>query len=197
MKKNKTKWFSKKSFSILKNKELFLDNDFLNRIYKNKVVFHNFIEIFSESFFIIDRIVFFEFIKSLYVPKEIEPRIKFIKSPFFYITPSHQQFNQSLEKSAIISQIYSNQTSNFPKKNKPKPSFVDLFLAGKLFLNPNNKLLITGNKKDFPTTLFDTIDVITIEDQDFNKTFTFFLLEPNQKKFDSALSKLKKANSKL
>lgn len=188
-----SKWFSSDESRFgIENKELFLDNDFLNRIYKDEVVFKKFVVTFSKSFFIVEKLVSFEFLKSLFMPADIDPRIKFLDSGLFLPATMHQtQFRKILDNAIVVSQIYGN--TNYPGKLKPNPSFIDLYLTGRLFLNPQNKLLITGNKRDFPPTVFDTIDVITIENEVNAELFTFYLLKPNETKFKNCEKKLKKA----
>lgn len=165
--------------SQIKDKYIFLDNDFLSEIFNNKEVFLGCINFFSESkcHLLIDPHTEFEFLRDVYVPEQRILKEKFINKEIFSPATNHQNIYSQLQDNALLlSKIYAHQ-------NKSKGcSYVDLFLAARLMLNYTNSLLLTGNKKDFSSCIFDIVGIVNTEQN--NETIkSYSLIYFNKKKF--------------
>lgn len=71
-------------------------------------------------------------------------------------------------------------------------STVDLLLAGRVMYSATKPLLVTGNKKDFPTCIFDTLTTFNVEHVSDGSMQTFCVIEFNKNKFDNCLEELNK-----
>lgn len=88
----------------------------------------------------------------------------------------------------LLSKIFAHQS------NHHASSIVDLFLASNLMYLKNATMLITGNKKDFPSCVFDTMGVMNYEEttnKGEEKIQAFYLIKFNENKFDACYKKLK------
>lgn len=176
----------------VKGKYIYLDNDFLAKIFSDEVVFKNFIENFYNlGYFIIDPLSEFEFLRDIFVPKQRILVERFIKKDIFLPTTNHQEIFKKIQINALIlSKIFAHQ-----RKGIDSPSFVDLFLAGRLMYEKDTSILITGNKKDFPTCVFDILGVMNTEEKN-DSLKTFCLIGFNEKKFKICHDKLLKLEEK-
>lgn len=174
----------------LSGKWIFLDNDFLSALFKEKELFQQAIKLLTYGNLIIDSLTAFEFLRDIYVPQERILREQFIsKSIFIPAINQWQVLSKIQENALLLSKIYSHNGIS-----KKKSSLVDLFLAARLMLNTNS-LLITGNKKDFPSCIFDTLGVLNYEQTGDGSIRAFSLIEFNRKKFDECYSKLEKLDN--
>jgi len=57
-------------------------------------------------------------------------------------------------------------------------------------LHGTNRILITGNKKDFPSCVFDTVGIICIEEKSNGSIKPFTAIRLNYDKFDDCYEKL-------
>jgi len=171
----------------LKDRYIYLDNDFLSFIYRNEYAFVSVFEYLKKSFLIVDPLTKFEFLRGMFVPTEKNNMEKFTNRFLMSINGTDKVF-QNLQKDALdLSLIYSH------KGRTNGVSTVDLLLAGRLIHNKEmNPLLITGNKKDFPYFVFDTKSVFNIENSKNGEMSTFFILELNQLNFCSCKANLEK-----
>ncbi|MEN8253140.1 MAG: hypothetical protein ABFQ62_02050 [Patescibacteria group bacterium] len=148
----------------IKSKYIFLDNDFISELFQNEGVFVETLKIFrlNNSTLVISPFTFFEFLRDIFFPKERKVREDFIGNDkvFSPVINTHQVFVKVKENALLLSKIYSHKRS---QKVGKSPSLVDLFLAARVMFYKNNHLLITGNKKDFPSFIFDVIGVINIQ----------------------------------
>ncbi len=87
----------------------------------------------------------------------------------------------------LLSTIYSHKGHN---KNT-KISLVDLFLGARCMLNAGSTLVITGNKKDFPSSIYDVISIINIEKSD-SSIKPYSVLEFNRDKFNECYKEMQK-----
>jgi hypothetical protein len=163
----------------VRDKDIFLDNDFLNCIFKYEELFEPTAILLNKSFRIIDPLVAFEFQQTVFIPEERKKRSDFLNSEFFYPAVNHQTvFLKIQENASILARIYKHQKANC------SPSLVDLFLAGRLMYLKNRKpLLITGNKRDFPSCVFATLGVMAWERSSDGGVINYYLLEFDEKKF--------------
>jgi len=173
-----------------KGRYVYLDNDFLSVLYKNEGVFVSIIKLFHESFLFVDPLTKFEFLRGIYVPGEKGLMEEFIDG--FEMATNHNDVFQNLQKNALdLSLIYSH------KGRTQGVSTVDLLLAGRIMHNKQtNPLLITGNRKDFPSFIFDTKTILNIESTKTDEVKTFSVIEFNKNKFDECKKDLEKVSKR-
>ncbi len=170
--------------TLFSGREYFVDNDFLNFIFKNKEVFKQLYPFLSKGFPLIDPLVAFEFLKTMYIKRELKPRQQFLRHELFLpVTNNQNQFLKIQENALLLSQIYAHQ------KLKNDPSFIDLMLAGRVMLSGRG-YLITGNRKDFPISVFDTVDLITREDEHNGSIESFCVIQFNAGKFETCCARM-------
>jgi len=179
--------------SKISNKWIFLDNDFLTSLFKEKELFKLAIsDILSSGHLMIDPLTKFEFLRDIFIPKERDASEEFVEQPVFVPVANHQQiFSKIQENALLLSKIYSHK--GVPKK---KCSAVDLFLAGRLMLNPGSSVLITGNKKDFPICVFDVVGVINFEQEGDGSMRAYTVVEFSREKFEKSFDELNKVEEK-
>lgn len=176
--------------AIFEGKYLLVDNDFLSELSKNKELLKETLNLFSNEKILIDPLVEFEFLRDLYIPALRDNNKKFISSNLFGLVPNHQEiFKKLLENAMLLSEIYAHQNS---QNQNHKSSFVDLFLAARLMLWSDSMLLITGNQKDFPAVIFETVGVISLDRVADGSSKTYSYLKFSKDKFDDCNQKLSK-----
>lgn len=170
----------------LKGKYILLDNDFLNQLFKDGEVLQEFLARFNTSSFLIDSLTKFEFLRDIHHPKQRNLRELFISKPMFYPTTSGNQqvFSQLQRNALLLSQIYSHQHQS------SKPSFIDFMLAALIMYQSQTTVLMTGNKKDFPRCIFDTVTVFNVEQDGDGAMRAYSIISFNQKKFQRCLKML-------
>lgn len=180
------------AISSCKGWYLLLDNDFLGELYKDEEIVEEFLDKFRESYFIVDPITEFEFLRDVFEPQQRSIKEAFISKPMFVPVASRQEiFLRVQENALILSKIYSHKGHN---KNT-KISLVDLFLAGRCMLNAPTIMIVTGNKKDFPNSIFDITAVINIEQGD-GSIKPYSIVQFNKQKFDDCYKALLKMEEK-
>ncbi|MDP3724512.1 MAG: hypothetical protein Q8R11_02635 [bacterium] len=174
----------------LHGQHVYLDGDFLGMLFSDGQIFQKCISILSKSPLLIDPLVEIEFLRDIFLPEQFKIKNAFISQPIFLpLARSQEIFLKILENVLVLSKIYAHQ-------NKSKGvSFVDLFLAATLMKQPQS-LLITGNKKHFPSTLFDTLGVINIQQGD-DLFKAFFIVKFNETAFQQASLKLKRVSNPI
>lgn len=184
-------FFTESITKIASDKQVFLDNDFLSFLFENEDVTRKMPSVFVGSTLVIDSFSEFEFLRDIYVPSERILREQFIGFNIFTPALNHQEIYLKIQANALLlSKLYAH---HYPKC---RPSSIDLFLAGRLMYNRDNSYLITGNKKDFPTFIFDTDGVISVEKDQLSGMRSFCLMKFNQSKFNLAYSDYLKMESK-
>lgn len=177
--------------TCLQGKEFLIDNDFLNFIFKNEDAFRSCFPFLAAGFPILDQLIVFEFVRDIFLEKEVHMRRKFLANTLFHPTVNQENMFQQIQESALLlSQIYSH------KKQGVKSSMVDLFLAARIMiLRSKNLYILTGNKSDFPICIFDTKDMFHWEDARNGTVFSFFILQFNKTKFENCLLNMANANT--
>jgi hypothetical protein len=172
---------------FLDKKYVLLDNDFLTSLFHSNDLADSFVNLIPKGKKVyLYQLTEFEFLRDVFVPKEREIREKFISTDFFgkMKKDKHaEMFNQLYENSILLSKIYAH------NNEKSKSSFVDLMLASLLMYSGSQLALITGNKRDFPSCVFDTLSVLNYEDTGGNIR-TMSVVCFNKNKFDARYSKL-------
>ncbi|MFH1827025.1 MAG: hypothetical protein ABH812_01155 [bacterium] len=186
---------SSKIASATENKYIFFDNDFLSELFHDEEVFKEVLNIFPNNPLVVDPLTKFEFLRSVFLPSQTNLKKAFIEKDIFAPATLYQEIFKKLQDNALLlSKIYAHQDRN---RGTAKYSFVDLFLAARLMFQYNIALLVTGNKKDFPSYLFEVIGVINIEQADgIMKPYTVLRFNNDKfKKCNDELTSLQKKNS--
>lgn len=177
-------FFSESDFSALSGKYIFLDNDFLGKLYSDEYVLAQCIDKFKTSYLAIDDFNKFEFLRDVFLPQQRTLKEQFLSLEIFYPVEFHQETLRKIYDNALlISQIYSHANHN------KGWGTVDLLLAGRIVYHYKNSVLITGNRKHFSSVLFDTVGLLNTESQD-GTVQTFYIIALNKEKFDKAVEKL-------
>lgn len=176
--------------SAVRSKYLYLDNDFLSELFRDKDVFSKVLEALDHNPIIIDPLTKFEFLRSIYLPSQLAISTEFVETEtIFSPAPLNQEIFSNLQINALLlSKIYAQQNSG------KGSSIVDLFLAARVMAQHNNYLLITGNKKDFPDCVFDVFGIISIRQKDESYQ-AYYIIGFNKGKFDNCLKSLQKLPS--
>lgn len=183
---------SKDSSKSLDGLYILIDNDFLNEIFRDEEILEEFLRTFEKNYFLIDPLTEFEFLRDIYEPKQRKVKKAFIAKSLFLPVPNRQEiFLKLWENAMLLSTIYSHKGHN---KNT-KISLVDLFLGARCMLNAGSTLIITGNKKDFPNSIYDVISIINIEQND-GSIKPYSLLEFDKSKFDKCYKEMQKMEEK-
>lgn len=173
--------------TIFKKQYIFVDNDFLNCLFKNADFFKSFISISQSGSLIYDPFIDFEFLRGIFVHRERVLRERFLALDLFIQAANHQEIYMKLQENALI-------LSKILAINKIySASTIDLLLMGRVITyNPDEHVIITGNKKDFPSCLFDVVEIINAYSESNNSILNFFIIKFNRKKFDKEYQKLEK-----
>jgi hypothetical protein len=174
------------------SKYILIDNDFLNELFWDNDIFNDFLSSFKESIPLIDPLTEFEFLRDVFEPKQRRIKKAFIAQSIFSLIYDTQEDSVKLRENAmLLSIIYSHQGHN---KNT-KISLVDLFLGSRCMLNASSMCLITGNKKDFPNSIYDISTIINIEQNDGSiKPYSF--LKFSIDKFGNCYKEMQKMEAK-
>ncbi len=171
---------------IVQGKYLYLDNDFISQLFHDEEILKEALDILKSGSFIIDSLTVLEFLRDVFLPQQFNTKKSFISSEIFLPASDHPDIYKHLQENALLlSRIYCHQNQ------KTKSSLVDLFLAARLVYS-QTPLLITGNKKDFPSCVFDTVSVLNIEQPGDGTMRAFSIIKFNQSNFNKCFTALQK-----
>lgn len=173
-------------------KYVFLDSDFVSLLFRDAGVLEKLVELCQSGALMIDSLVRFEFLRYVYLSKQWDLKEKFIDNDKLF-TPAidHQIVFQQIKENALaLSYLYAH-------KGRTSASAIDLFLASRVMLSASNSYIITGNRKDFPNFVFDTVGVVNYEDQQDCQTRAYAVLRFNPENYKSAVQDLAKLRSKI
>lgn len=161
-------------------KYVFLDNDFLSEIFSDEELFKKTLEFFSRGFLTIDPLIKFEFLRDTYLPEQRKLKEDFISKAVFTPAVSHNDIFVRLQSNALLlSKIYTHE-----KQPNCKPSFIDLMLAGRMMFHENIGVLVTRNKKDYPSCVFDIEIVLNAERPKDGVILSYSVLCFSRRKFN-------------
>lgn len=177
---------------VFSGKWIFLDNDFLSDIFQGGIsgrAFDDLLAVTKEGHLIIDPLTRFEFLSNSHPPrlKELKEAFLDVDHDIFQIAVDRPEFFQKIRSNAVsISSIYAlNQIKG--------PSSVDLLLAARVAFYSPKSLLITSNRKDFPSLIFDTLGVINYEQG--NQIKACPVLKFNSQNYNNAVEQWERAKS--
>ncbi|TSC85407.1 MAG: hypothetical protein G01um101416_875 [Microgenomates group bacterium Gr01-1014_16] len=150
-----------------KDKVVFADNDFLGMIFEDQEVFGQIVTKLNGKQIGLYQFTEFEFLRDVFAPEQRKLKEEFLSKSLFVRIDEEvhlKVFSKIMENALLLSKIFAHQ--NQKKHQKNLSSFVDLVLAGFLMYINQNAVLITGNKKDFPSCVFDVVSVLNKEEQD-------------------------------
>lgn len=170
--------------SIIKNKCIYFDGDFLNELFNNKEdILVKVTNLFSVANILIDIYIEFEFLRDVFLPKQRILKEDFLSKDIFLSTNNHPEVLVKIRENALLlSKIYAH------NEKAKGVSFVDLHLAARVMFQHTNSILLTGNKRHF-SKVFNTVDLINIEQED--ETFKpYYLLDFDLKRFNECNTNL-------
>lgn len=164
----------------LKGQYIFFDSDFLGVIFSDPELLKESITLI-DGFRVIDGFTRLEFLRDVWLPEIREKKEEFLNSDIFCPIMEHQELFKQIKENALeLSRLYAHENNS---GKKGSVSTVDLLLAGTLMFYPNS-ILVTGNKKDFPSCIFDTKGVFNFEQGDGSMR-AISLVKFNQDKFET------------
>jgi hypothetical protein len=177
----KTEHFSKS----LEGQSVYIDNDFLSFVFKYIHFYEEIRSLLEFSTVLIDPFTEFEFLRDIYDPKMRTLREQFLrKAPFHLPSPDFPLQKGTQENALILSKIYA-------LKGRSKGiSFVDLMLSGRAMAQ-KKALILSGNKKDFPSFVFEAKGVLNFEDDGISENKSFWLVSYSEQKFTLCYQHLK------
>lgn len=175
----------------IKGKYVFLDNDYLGFLFNDPEILNESVEYFNscQCHLTIDPLTKLEFLRGVFAPEQSNLKEKFIDGGLFVLAVNHPEvFNKIQENFLILSKIYA-------QNGIPKVGTIDLLLASRMALQSNNSVFATSNKKDFPSFLFDILNIFNFEQTDGTMR-SICILSFNKNKFVSCYEKLQKLEKK-
>lgn len=148
--------------SKLDGKYKFIDNDFLGILYKDEDIFAEAVKFLGGNL-LVDPLTRFEFLRDVQEPEIRAAKEIFISNEEFFTDAGwqHEIFKDLLTNALVLSRYYAH-------NGRAGASTVDLILGAQLMKRTESALLVTGNKKDFPPFLFDTVAVMNYEEKGGN-----------------------------
>lgn len=186
--------------SLFNKKDIYLDNDFLHRLSQDDQLTKDFSKLINTKESLkIDNFVRFEFLRDVSVPKQVNFNQQFLSNNFFHLLKNDLDLDKITINAIILSKIYKIENHQVSEEKEllekqTGPSITDFFLAARMMIDYKNRLLITGNKKHFPSYIFDINHVINTENPLNRKINHFFILSFNKEKFDTCFQKLNRIN---
>lgn len=181
----------------IEGKYIYLDNDFLKALSEDDNFAQSIYRLLAKGYLAIDNLVRLEFLRDIFIPDQREEKEKFIiNNNFFKQSILHPEtFIEQQNNALLLSRMYQQQIQKTKKNTGCHASPVDLLLASRIMLNYERELLITGNKRDFPSCIFDIIHIFPHELPQGN-IVPFCLIKFNKNKFDKCFKELLELESK-
>lgn len=167
----------------------FVDNDVLSLLYNNLDLTDEFFHYCKDLKvrFLLDEFIKFEFLRGIFVPKEMELREAFLNP--FGETNIHKELYLKRSKVAInLSRIYNH------SKQAMGASIPDLLLAAHSSLFPKS-FVITSNAKDYPAVVFEIKLTISYRGNDGHIN-TICFLQFSDKKYSKGIKTLAEIQEK-
>ena len=175
--------------SLLLEKYLFLDTDILIDLFHSEDLFKIVFNLLKNGHPMVDPFVKFEFYRDSFHPEEIAKKELFLNMGLFTLVPMrHEHFNKIEPISIELSRIYTH------KKLLNKPSVTDLFLGSRLILHHTQSLLITANRKDYPSEIFKLEDFfVTLSETNISPlTRIYYILSLDESCYKKSVEDLSK-----
>lgn len=169
-------------------KHLLVDTNFLIDVYKNPTVFEEILSFFLEEKIVLATIfpVVAEFLRGISILKDYRKKKEYLDSIIQITLPIGPKIQEDILRGIIPAY----------REKGGLLSITDFLLAGVLMYYKNSPLiLLTRNHRDFPTTIFDRIDVLPVEYEYEIQTFGFYRFSDSKfKKVLEDLIKIDESN---
>lgn len=186
---------NEKDKAKLDGRYIFLDSDFLSNMFHEEEFLDEALLLFSKSYPTIDPFIEFEFLRDVFLTKQRKLKENFLaKEDIFFPAVNQADISRQIHENAmILSMIYTHQAQK--SSVKMNVSLVDLFLAARTMFYPSKSVLVTGNKKDYPSCIFDTLLILNWEQKD-GTIRAFCCLTFSKEKFEKCFKELHKTQEK-
>jgi hypothetical protein len=165
----------------------YCDTDFLSIISQDEELAGQVFGLFSEKL-LLDPLTELEFLRDVFAPKHRSLKENIIANGFIKAENSQEILIKTLENALTLSRIYGHQNKGVGA------SMVDLLLAGRMMTLRYSAFLVTGNAKDFPSIVFDTVAILNFEQND-GAMRSISVLKFNKEKFKECEKKYSKIGS--
>lgn len=174
------------SEEVLRGRYVYLDNDFLSVLFEDEDALESLLELTRSAHLLIDPNTRFEFLRSVFLSTRRELLEKFIDNDDLFIpAPDHQDIFKQLRVNALtLSYLYAH-------NNCTSASFIDLFLASRIMLQHPKSVVITGNRKDFPSSIFKCLGILNYQVEKDGKDCVraFWVLTFDKDKYTKAMDR--------
>lgn len=185
-------FYSQNFREAISGKFIFIDNDCLTHIYNHAILLKELTEEYGLKNFYVHPFIEFEFLRNTPTLKIRLNKQKFIENPLFAIISQKlylEYLPSFITNALLLSKIY------VQEKYFGDSSFVDLIVAGMLMAAKDTGVILTGNRKDFPACIFDTLATINLEFGQENHKIIYVLVF-NKVKFEKCNDMLQEADYK-
>lgn len=170
---------------IIKDKHLILDTNLLIYVAKNREIFSPFFDKIRQLnvVSVIDQTIKFEFLRGCTTKEDLQIKQEYLDLLLGSNRMELPVDKSIFEKARLISNIYCRKNINYAKQI----SFGDCLIAAQMIkynsTSRNELFIATTDNSDFPTFIFNRVDVITLHDD--NTIFNIGIYGINQKSFNS------------
>jgi hypothetical protein len=180
----------------LTNSYIFLDANVLGFISNDPELFSDIITVSSGASLCLDPYIIFEFLRDSQSLSQAIYKQQLIESKLFMPTESHPEtFKKINDNSLALSNIISFLRNKRGKKGKQGmsiPDTVDLFFAGNV-IRFNKAFILTTNKPDFPSPLFQIHKVFQYESENDGTIKSLALLAFDKEAFGELVTEFNNA----
>jgi hypothetical protein len=177
---------------LVAGQQIYLDADMLGVLVRDKTgeQANQFFGLFAGATFIIHPLIRFEFLRDIFVPKQRAIKEDFIDDKEWFVHDvDHQEVHVKVRDRAMdLSQIYAHAGQ---KTRHTGWSTIDLILAARVGTGNKDTLLLTGNRKDYPSVVFDQLATIVFSNSDDSQS-VFTLLRFNADAYSACMDGIKR-----
>jgi len=184
-------FYDKDILTSLNGKRIVIDTNILAICSTDNNLITTFDHLFANCYLMLDPIVKLEFLKGAQTESLFQKKKNFLEFRGFYEMPDHQQIYKEVQENALnIARIYSHH-------KHPEIKLGDILIISRLMIYPNYYLL-TLDKDDFTTMLFNRIGIISFEHRTLNKPSESLelnhacIIKFDSVKYNSCLKKINK-----
>jgi hypothetical protein len=168
----------------LAGKNIYPDTNFLSVLHYDIDALIQFLELAKRGSLIIDPLIRFEFLQSVYLPQQRQILEKFIDNDKVFLPATEHQsiFKLVSENALTLSYLYAHNGCK-------SASLVDMFLASRVILN-GRALIVTADRRDYSPALFSLVGTLSYErngKNDMGQITCFSVLEFSKSKYEDAL----------
>jgi hypothetical protein len=179
------------SSEFFARKRIFIDNDFLSVLFEDFDALEQLVSLTQDGYLLIDPLTRFEFLQTVFLPAQREFKEKFIDNDEIFLpVPDHYTIFQNVRDNALkLSYVYAHSGCK-------GASVVDLLLASRAIIQGKDAYIITGNRKDFPALIFDTVGILSYETKEFGQIKSYPVVKFNSANYAKATRRLQDLKKK-